>query len=164
MTPKEAQETIDASMLFLDRYYSIEKSLNKERERKKARLSHLKEELPELLASEILGESPNGKVEEVRREISDIEARLEYIPLVLMGLRSREHQHNVKHAAALNFLTMHDREKQFDEMKGQLEKKYDKVLGQQFRQLAADLGRSDEVRDWMDDLEQKWSRRPIKDH
>jgi len=112
MTPDQAREIIQASNDFVEKFHNGERTLNAERNRIKARLAHLQEEMPELLAAEVLGEIQNGKVREARDEIAAIENRLAEIPVIFRGLRAREHKYNVAHARALNALRHHKVEKE----------------------------------------------------
>lgn len=153
MTPEEAQNTIEASDNFSDGFHDIERTLNAERERKQARLAHLKSELPGLLASETLGECKKGLVAEVRQEITEIEVRLEEVPLIFKGLRAIEHEHNAKHAKALNLLRRAEAEATWEEWKEQLKENYSKELAGRFKQLSHDLGCWDEARLFLEPIE-----------
>ena len=152
MTPEEAQKAIEASNSFSDRFHDIERTLNAERERKKARLAHLQSELPGLLAAEILGEGKNGHVAEARQEITEIEARLEEVPLIFKGLRAIEHEHNARHARALNHLRRAEAEASWEAYKKELKENYSKELAGKFRQLSRDLNRWDEARLFLEPL------------
>lgn len=166
MTPEEARKTIDDCMAFIDHHHTILRCIEREREEKKARVELLQNELPGLLAKLVLGElnGNESRVTQVEEEIESLQRELARIPATINGLQARQDSNNAAHARALNALHRYEAEEQFEEMKIELEQSFSKSLVGQFRQLAYDLGRSDEVRDWIDGLEENWRKRPLKDH
>jgi uncharacterized coiled-coil DUF342 family protein len=86
----KAQKKIDQASAKLKQIEKVKGKVARERAKATERLQDFKEKLPRLLARRALKQATDGEISAIKREIMDLEALLEDLPLTLQGLDELE--------------------------------------------------------------------------
>lgn len=132
--------------------------------RAEERLNELKDSLPNLLASKVLGEVTGGEVAEAKAEVATLESSISDMGLTLQGLQARQEQANDELAKASKVLTRYKAAQRYDSIKSQLTTRYSKDADGYLRQAAKEIGvdKCRECEAFLRDVKQAWENTSLQ--